>query len=78
MNVSAITGPHTSKIRPVRAALVGLAGERGITITIVVDDIMPDVVMYRGEPFLLVLPAAPGRAEPIYRQVRPFRADGGE
>lgn len=61
-------------IRAVRAELLGLARERLAIITIVADDELPEIIMFRGDPFLLDH-ALLGTA---YRQVRPFRADVGE
>lgn len=62
-----------SKIRLVQARLVNIIGVGCGSVMIMVDDFMvPEVVMFDGEPFL--------RAEPFdldalfYRQVRPFRA----
>lgn len=62
------------KVRLVRAALIGLDGEIRSTITMVVDDAMPEIVMFNGDPFLY----DPSHSVIAYLQVRPFRADIGE
>jgi hypothetical protein len=64
-----------SVIRAARAALIGLAGLRVATVTMVVDDHFPKVVIYEAEPFLLELAVSGDKAEAVYRQTRPYRAD---
>lgn len=61
-------------IRAVRAELVGLDRHRVAIITVIAGDELPEIIMYRGDPFLLDA-AFFGQ---VYRQVRPFRADVGE
>lgn len=65
-------------IRAARAALIGLDGARVAVVTMVVDDVFPPVVMFKGEPFLFDLghdPVAATDASIAYRQARAYRAD---
>jgi len=64
---------HVPVIRAVQACLIGLDTKRVAIITMVVDDCVPEVVMYAGEPFLLCGPAS----NPVltYVQARAYRAD---
>ncbi len=69
-----------SAIRAAHARLLGVedgAGHRALVaiIRIVIDRYVPRLVMFDGEPFLLV--ANLGPAGLIYGQERPFRADPG-
>lgn len=61
-------------IRAARAALFGLDGKRVAVVTMVVDDHLPQIVMYAGEPYLAD-PKVPDDASAAYFQVRPYRAD---
>lgn len=61
-------------IRAARAALIGLNGQRIAVVTMVVDDRLPQIVMFEGEPFL-ASPEVPGDASAAYVQIRPYRAD---
>lgn len=65
-------------IRAARARLVGLedgSGHRAMvaTVRIIVDQDVPDLVMFGGEPFLRFANLSDGSL--IYAQTRPFRAD---
>jgi hypothetical protein len=61
-------------VRAARAALIGLDGKRVAVVTMVVDDRLPQIVMFEGEPYL-TSPEVPGDASAAYVQVRPYRAD---
>lgn len=61
-------------IRAARAALIGLDGKRVAVVTMVVDDRLPQIVMFGGEPYL-ASPEIPGDASAAYIQVRAYRAD---
>lgn len=61
-------------IRAARAALIGLDGKRVAVVTMVVDDRLPQIVMFEGEPYL-TSPEVPGDTSAAYVQVRPYRAD---
>lgn len=63
-------------VRPLRAVLISTDGTHRITLTIVVADRLPKIVMLNGEPFLIE--EDPDPARPFYFQERPFRADIGE
>jgi hypothetical protein len=61
-------------IRAARAALIGLDGKRIAVVTMVVDDRLPQIVMFEGEPYL-ASPTIPADTSAAYVQVRPYRAD---
>lgn len=59
------------RIRTVRAELVNLAGNRIAVADLVVDDRLPEILMFEGEPFLRT-----SRADKTeFHQVRPYRVD---
>jgi hypothetical protein len=67
-----IMGADAGRLRGVVATLLDLARVETCRVRIVTDAELPQVVMHGGEPFVLHCCA------PLsYRQVRPFRADGG-
>jgi hypothetical protein len=61
-------------IRAARAALIGLDGQRVAVVTMVVDDRLPEIVMFEGEPYLTSRDI-PADASAAYVQVHPYRAD---
>ncbi len=63
-------------VRPLRAVLISTDGKHRTTLTIVVADQLPKIIMLNGEPFLIE--EDPDPARPFYFQERPFRADIGE
>jgi hypothetical protein len=67
------SGGRHVPIRAAQACLIGLNTKRVAIVTMVVDDRVPEVVMYAGEPFLLCGPAS----NPVltYVQARAYRAD---
>lgn len=72
--LSTSTGEASSKVSKLRAAnasLIGLDGKRVATVTMVIDDDAPLIVMFEGEPYLIDTRVA----EHVYFQVRPYRAD---
>lgn len=66
---------RAAAIRAERAALLGLDGQRVALVNMVVDDDVPLVVMFNGDPFLLDDYKWNQRRELAYAQVRPYRAD---
>lgn len=66
--------PAPPVIRAARAALIDLNGKRVAVVTMVVDDRLPQIVMFEGEPYL-ASPEVPCDASAAYVQVRPYRAD---
>jgi hypothetical protein len=62
------SGDRPASLRCINAALFDLAGRRIALVAMVVDDQLPEIIMFEGEPFLY-------RAGNHYHQVRPYRAD---
>lgn len=58
-------------IRHVHAQLVGFAGEAIATVSVIVADELPQVVLWDGDVFL----RAESPDATIYAQVKPYRAD---
>lgn len=68
----------SAAVRAAKALLFDLAGRRIAAVTMVVDDRVPQIVMFEGDPFLWSPNPRP-RPEDVgtheYKQVRPYRAD---
>jgi len=67
-----MSGHFAGHIRVRRAVLLNLEGQRVAIIGMVVADLIPQLVMFEGEPFLL---SRRELAYDVYDQVQPFRAD---
>jgi hypothetical protein len=62
-----------TKVTAASAALFDLTGDRIATVMVVVDDKVPQVIMFEGDPFVF---ARLSGSQLFYQQVTPFRALG--